>query len=174
MTHLYSRGCEYALRALQVMVQEPQGCSTVGSLCRKAGIPEHFTRKMLQPLVRAGILNSSRGPGGGFTFTRSPEEIQLLEVVLAIESTPRFDLCILGMSKCDSDDPCPLHDIWAPIKEAAHSMLEEHSVADLATSSDLPAIPGAEVDGGHPCSVVVSENPVAPAEVRVEVTPQAS
>lgn len=167
MTHLYSRGCEYALRALQVMVEEPRRCSTVGSLCRKAGIPEHFTRKMLQPLVRAKILKSSRGPGGGFTFTRDPAEIPLLDVVLAIESTPRYDFCILHNSHCDEQAPCPLHHMWAPIKEAAHRMLETHVVADLAAN---PALQSDETSAG----VVLPQTPEAHRESRAEMTPQAS
>ena len=85
MTYLYSRGCEYALRALRAMVEQPRRVSTVSKLCEHAEIPEHFTRKMLQPLVRAGILRSARGPGGGFTFGREPAEISLMDVVCAIE-----------------------------------------------------------------------------------------
>jgi Rrf2 family protein len=132
MTHIYTRGCEYALRALQVMAEEPGRAVTVVQLCERAAIPEHFTRKMLQPLVRDGILNSSRGPGGGFSFGRPPEEITLLDVVTAIEQGPRIDRCILGHKQCEDAHPCPLHFVWAPIKLQALDMLARCTIADLA------------------------------------------
>lgn len=132
MTHLYTRGCEYALRALQVMAEEPNRAATVVELCERAAIPEHFTRKMLQPLVRAEILKSTRGPGGGFAFSRPPNEITLMDVVNAIESGPRIDRCILGYKQCDDADPCPLHYVWAPIKLQALAMLNNRTIADLA------------------------------------------
>ncbi|MFQ5653749.1 MAG: RrF2 family transcriptional regulator [Planctomycetota bacterium] len=132
MTHIYTRGCEYALRALQVMAATPDQPSTVFELCEKADIPEHFTRKMLQPLVRADILKSTRGPGGGFTFSRDPADISLIEVVNAIESGPRIDRCILGHKSCDDTNPCPLHYVWHPIKQQALDMLQNCTVADLA------------------------------------------
>ena len=120
------------------MVEQPRRVSTVSKLCEHAEIPEHFTRKMLQPLVRAGILRSARGPGGGFTFGREPAEVSLMDVVCAIESSPRFDLCILGSSTCDSENPCPLHDQWEPIKEAVREMLRDRSIADLAMEENGP------------------------------------
>ncbi len=145
MTHLYTRGCEYALRALQVMVEDPERPLTVVELCERAKIPEHFTRKMLQPLVRADILLSTRGPGGGFAFSRPPEEIALMEVVSAIEAGPRIDRCILGYKECNDKDPCPLHYVWDPIKTQALHMLEQRTVADLkhagAPKIDVPELP---------------------------------
>ncbi|MCA8959661.1 MAG: Rrf2 family transcriptional regulator [Planctomycetes bacterium] len=132
MTHLYTRGCEYAIRALQVLVTEPDRLMTVTEFCDRADIPEPFTRKMLQQLVRAGILDSRRGPGGGFTFAIDPNEISLMDVVVAIEGGPRTDQCVLGRHQCNDADPCPLHFDWAPIKAASIAMLETRTVSDLA------------------------------------------
>ncbi len=162
MAHLYSRGCEYALRALRVMAQSPGKLATVTQLCERARVPEHFTRKMLQPLVKAGILRSARGPGGGFRLTREAGEIALLDVVSAIESTPRFDLCILGNSQCDDSDPCPLHHIWAPIKDAVMDMLRGRTVADLV-GDDVVG------DDGNGCEPVgrkcAPPQPIRPVEL---------
>lgn len=142
MTHLYTRGCEYALRALRIMAEEPKRAATVVDLCQRASIPEHFTRKMLQPLVRAGVLKSTRGPGGGFAFDRPPEEITLMEVVNAIESGPRIDRCILGNHECNDEVSCPLHSIWAPIKDQALAMLEQRTIADLVDADAHEPVAG--------------------------------
>ena len=132
MTHLYTRGSEYGLLSLQVMLGEPSRLWKVPDICRTARTPEQFTRKVLQSLVKAGILESTRGPGGGFSFARDPADITLFEVVQAVEVKARFDLCILGLAECSEQEPCALHHLWAPIKKSALDMLRGRSVCDLA------------------------------------------
>lgn len=131
MTHLYTRGSEYALRALQAMTEEPDAIWNVPEICDAAETPEQYTRKVLGQLVRAGILESSRGPGGGFWFARDPSEVTLYDIVEAIDSGPRFDLCILGFQQCNEEEPCALHDLWSPIKKSALDMLQRKTLADL-------------------------------------------
>lgn len=133
MTHLYTRGTEYGLLALQVMLEDPHRNWRVPEICDHSSTPEQFTRKILQSLVHSGILRSTRGPGGGFRFARPPEGIALFEVVQAVEDKARFDLCILGFAVCSETRPCALHYLWAPIKASALEMLRERTVADLAT-----------------------------------------
>lgn len=131
MTHLYSRGIEYALRCLQLMAQNPAIPRTVVELCEEAQLPEHFTRKMLQPLVRAGYLKSNRGPGGGFVFAVPPEEITLKNVVEGIEGKSRKKYCLLGGTA-----PPPLQDRWSEIWDLSEKLLETTTVADLIKGWD--------------------------------------
>lgn len=136
MTHLYSRGVEYALRCLRLMAKNPEHPRTIQSLCKEAQLPEHFTRKMVQPLVKAGLLKSLRGPGGGFLFTTPPEEISLRTVVEEIEGGTRKNYCILGQSECVSDNPCSLHDQWIKICELSDHLLDHTTVLDLTLGWD--------------------------------------
>ena len=131
MTHLYTRGSEYGLVALQTMVSEPDRVWKVPEICERADIPEQYTRKVLRMLVEAGILDSSRGPAGGFSLARDPARVSLAEIIEAIDSGPRFDLCILGFKDCDEKNPCALHHLWAPIKTSALRMLDERTLVDL-------------------------------------------
>ncbi|MDG1455502.1 MAG: Rrf2 family transcriptional regulator [Planctomycetota bacterium] len=131
MTHLYSRGIEYALRCLQLMAQNPAIPRTVVELCEEAQLPEHFTRKMLQPLVRAGYLKSNRGPGGGFLFAVPPEKITLKNVVEGIEGKTRKKYCLLGGSA-----PAPLDKRWTEIWDLSEQLLVKTTVADLIKGWD--------------------------------------
>ncbi|MDC3251476.1 Rrf2 family transcriptional regulator [Planctomycetota bacterium] len=131
MTHLYSRGIEYALRCLQLMAQNPAIPRTVVELCQEAQLPEHFTRKMLQPLVRAGYLKSNRGPGGGFLFAIPPEKITLKNVVEGIEGKTRKKYCLLGGSA-----PAPLDKRWTEIWDLSEQLLVKTTVADLIKGWD--------------------------------------
>ena len=153
MFRLYSKGCEYAIRALVHMA--PEGETTrfqAKNVCEKAGIPESLTRKIFQSLVNGGFLHAVRGPGGGYALTKPPTEITLYEVILAVDGLDTFAGCILGLDQCDSDQPCPLHKMWADGKTVLIETLESKTLADLIhttrerdlTKGDLSDALGAE------------------------------
>ena len=126
MPLLYSKGIEYALRCLQLLAQNPSLPRTVVELCDEAKLPEHFTRKMLQPLVRTGLLKSHRGPGGGFVFSVPPEQITLRQVIAGIEGKPRkIDSLLNGHA------PPQINQKWTEICHLAEQLLDETTIADL-------------------------------------------
>jgi len=118
MFKLYSKGCQYALRALTFVVAETdKERFQAKDICERAEIPESFTRKVFQSLVQGGFLNAHRGPGGGYSLKRAPSEITLLEVIRAVEGEDTFDHCVLGFTECGSAQPCPLHEVWIGSRE---------------------------------------------------------
>lgn len=136
MFRLYSKGCEYAIRALIHMA--PDGDITrfqAKKVCEKAGIPESFTRKIFQSLVNGGFLHAVRGPGGGYALTQAPEDITLFEVILAVDGPDTFSGCILGLKQCDADQPCPLHQTWSEGKKNLLETLESKTLADMIVTT---------------------------------------
>ncbi|MBI2422722.1 MAG: Rrf2 family transcriptional regulator [Candidatus Hydrogenedentes bacterium] len=132
MFKLYSKGCQYALRALTFVIAEKSKDRFLAKdICEKAEIPEYFTRKVLQSLVQGGFLEAHRGPGGGYSLTREPAEITLLEVIKAVEGDDTFDHCILGFAECGRGNPCPLHHIWVDSKKALLENLSNTTLAQL-------------------------------------------
>ena len=132
MFRLYSKGCEYAIRALMHAAPHDSGERFLASeVCRKAGIPEAFARKTLQALVRGGFLEAVRGPGGGYVFVEHPKEISILKIIKAVDGETTFGRCILGLPECDKEDPCPLHETWAKAKEELLTQLETKTLQDL-------------------------------------------
>ncbi len=151
MFRLYSKGCEYAIRALVHMA--PHGGITrfqAKHVCEKAGIPESFTRKIFQSLVNGGFLHAVRGPGGGYALTQVPENITLFEVILAVDGSDTFAGCILGLDQCDSEQPCPLHKTWSEGKEMLIETLESKTLADLIATTrerlNSETIPSEQLD----------------------------
>jgi len=133
---LYSKGCEYAIRAL--MCAAPDGSVRrfqAKDVCQRSGIPEPYTRKVLQSLVQAGFLRAVLGPGGGYEMTRDPAEITLYEIIRAVDGEDTFDACILGLSKCGGKNPCPLHEVWANAKERLFTQLHSKTLKDLILQS---------------------------------------
>ena len=137
MFKLYSKGCQYALRALTFVIAEKEKKRfQAKDICEKAEIPEYFTRKIFQSLVQGGFLEAHRGPGGGYSLTRDPSEITLLEVIQAVEGEDTFDHCILGFAECGRAKPCPMHKVWVDSKKTLIEHLS-HTTLDSLTALTL-------------------------------------
>lgn len=143
MFKLYSKSCQYALRALvYAAAPETGGRVQAKDICEQAGVPESFTRKTLQSLVQTGFLAAQRGPGGGYTLSRPPQAISLMEVIKAIDGEDTFDYCVLGMAECSGEHPCPLHALWLKSKQPLMKNLCQTTLHDLmvATSRGKQAL----------------------------------
>lgn len=95
-------------------------------------LPSPFLAKLLQTLSRENIISSSKGPTGGFYVTEQGQQLPLLEVVKIIDGTDRLDDCVLGLKKCSSEMPCPVHFSVQPFKQEFRRQLEENSIATFA------------------------------------------
>lgn len=134
MFKLYSKGCEYAIRALVFVADEGKdqtGRFQAAEICKRASIPEAYTRKVFQALVQGEFLSAHRGPGGGYSLTRHPTEISVLDVILAVDGEETFDHCVMGLPGCGGAHLCPLHHIWAEAKERMLTQLENSTLHDI-------------------------------------------
>lgn len=135
---MFSQTTQYAIRAVVILAYQ-QDSSPVGNLvlAEKAKIPASYLAKVLQGLVKAGIVESRRGAKGGFSLSRGPSEITLLDVVNAVEPIPRIKGCPLGL-KSHSGMLCPVH---ARIDEAmaqVESTLSSATIAELLSDPERP------------------------------------
>lgn len=132
MFKLYSRYCEYALRALvQIPVDNWQKRFDTKDLCAQAQVPEHYTRKAFQLLAKNGLLSSALGPGGGYTLTKNPEQITIIDIIRSIDSDHAFGQCIMGLKECTDLDPCPLHESWKKAKESLKKDMMNKTLSEL-------------------------------------------
>ena len=107
---LFSQTAEYALRAMAHLALLPAG-SPVRSrdLSAATGIPSDYVSKVMRRMVRAGLLLSQKGHGGGFRLARPLGEIRFLDVLLAADERIDPRRCAFGWGACGEDEPCPLH-----------------------------------------------------------------
>lgn len=132
---IYSKPCEYAIRALVYVARFPgQGAARGTEIAKAEGLPAPVLGKVLQELVRKGLLDSRRGPGGGFRLARKPELITLRDVVAAIDGLDQFAECAVGLEGCSDNSPCPLHDTWKGIRTQLMNYLEATTLADMAAA----------------------------------------
>ncbi|MCC6154006.1 MAG: Rrf2 family transcriptional regulator [Candidatus Hydrogenedentes bacterium] len=138
MLQPYSKKCVYAFRALAyVAAIHSVGRFQAGTLCKEAGVPEPFTRKVLHKLVVGGLLNAHRGPGGGYSLARPPERITLWEIVSLVDVGHNNGRCIMGFGNCGSSVQCPIHEATARCATSFSNQLGEVTLAELTSSVAL-------------------------------------
>ena len=132
---MFSKACEYAIRAtIHIAVQSTQGKRvSLKDIAKAIDSPEAFTAKIMQQLSRDAIIDSIKGPSGGFTIDKeNMSKIKLSQIVSAIDGDSIFNGCGLGLKKCSENHPCPVHDKFKAIREALKDMLENTSVYELS------------------------------------------
>jgi Rrf2 family transcriptional regulator, nitric oxide-sensitive transcriptional repressor len=105
---MFSQTVEYALRAVVFLAHEAPDARTTEQIATATLVPKAYLSKVLQSLVREGIVHSQRGLGGGMTLVKKPKELTILEVVNAVEPIERIHTCPLGL-KSHGVNLCPLH-----------------------------------------------------------------
>lgn len=132
---IYSNACAYAIRAIsRLAMVRPDGYVLLDELCEGTDLPRHFVAKIFQDLVRRGLLTSAKGRGGGFALARKPEAITLYDIVAVIDGVESLDTCVVGMARCDDQQPCPQHDAWKAVRQQLRKFLMETTLATMATT----------------------------------------
>jgi Rrf2 family nitric oxide-sensitive transcriptional repressor len=98
---------EYALRAAVWLARAPEQTESADSLAERTQVPRRYLHKVLQDLVRAELVRSQSGPGGGYALAKTPAKITILDVVNAVAPLERIRHCPLGLPS--HTRLCPLH-----------------------------------------------------------------
>ncbi|MEO8933943.1 MAG: Rrf2 family transcriptional regulator, partial [Xanthomarina sp.] len=103
------------------------------AIAKEINSPEAFTAKILQALVKNGIINSVKGAHGGFEIDKHAiSSIKLSQIVNAIDGDSIYRGCGLGLSTCDENHPCPVHDKFKSVRDELKHMLENTNLEELA------------------------------------------
>lgn len=125
---------EYALRAMIFLARHRDEWPISGShIADKAGIPRKYLSAILADLVRAGLLEGTRGKHGGFRISRSMKRIRLADIVRSFEPVSfQRQTCPFGNVVCSDADPCGAHVRWKAVKSALDGFLAETTLHDMA------------------------------------------
>lgn len=133
---MFSKACENGIRAVLFIATKSLKNERTGlkKIATEIEAPEAFTAKILQNLAKQNIIRSIKGPNGGFFMEREEiNNIKMIQIVDAIDGGKLFNGCILGLVKCDSKHPCPVHDEFKNIRTNLKNMLEKTSIYNLTT-----------------------------------------
>jgi Rrf2 family protein len=142
---IITRATEYAIRAVLYMACQPRGeVIFKKDICRAQEITPAFLTKILQPLIKVGIVGSQRGVGGGFYLAKLPSEINLFDIVKTQEGPLHLNQCLIKEGNCDREFFCPVHGAWQEIRTEFMNTLSRYDFATLATRQreiPLPVLP---------------------------------
>lgn len=131
---MFYKETEYALRALvYVQFQNSAGRKPgFAEVAREIEAPQYYTAKILQRLVKGGLVMSQKGKGGGFYFDSSKAELKLKEVILFTEGDKLFTGCGFGLKNCDCNNPCPLHEQYSIVRTTINTLVTTETIQSLA------------------------------------------
>lgn len=132
--------------ALKAMVRlaglRPGAFAGAAALAERTGAPANYLGKLLKTLAGAGVLESRKGPGGGFRLARPPERITLLEIVGPLSDLGSWSGCLLGQAECSDEAACGVHRRWQEMRDRGMHFLSETRLVDLLEAREGPAPTG--------------------------------
>ncbi|MBL0324255.1 MAG: Rrf2 family transcriptional regulator [Cytophagaceae bacterium] len=136
---MISKTCGYAIRGMVLLSLEQNQEKKIGiqEIAEELSVPQHFMGKILQDLSKRGLIGSIKGPHGGFYCNNHTQELQLIEVIEAVDGLGILKKCFLGRDECSAINPCPMHDDFDGCRTAIFKVFASKTIADLVSSVDL-------------------------------------
>lgn|SRR5690606_6606884 len=133
---MLSLTCKTAIKAVIYVSGKSENDEKVSikDVADQINASEHTVGKILQLLVRKKIINSSKGPSGGFYLNYEQQEQPVIKIIEAIEGDGIFKECGLGLSKCSATHPCPIHDEYKIARELMEKIFRKRKVKALCNS----------------------------------------
>lgn len=115
MSLSFQRRTDLALSALRFLA-ESQDSVPGSNIADALGTTVAFLPQVMSPLVKAGWVESGRGPGGGYRLTDLAGEVSILDVVERTEGPPDDGRCVLRDAPCPGEETCEMHAVWADVR----------------------------------------------------------
>lgn len=130
---LFSKSFGYAIRAILYMAerQQPGKYIKADRIAADLDIPRHFLSKVMKSMSKKKILNSSKGPTGGFALNEETPGMPLAQIAFVTKDIPEINNCMLTFRPCNLNQPCALHEQLEKINNEMLAFLNGITVADL-------------------------------------------
>lgn len=125
-----SEACSLALHTMALLAADHDTKYTTSQIAGILYASDNHLSKVMQRLVKAGLVRSVRGPGGGFTLSRPAGEITLLEIYETIEGPFSRNECLLSKQLCDGKN-CLFGDLLERINREVYDHLSNHTLHDF-------------------------------------------
>ena len=130
---MLSYTCKTAIKAVIYLAagMETGEKKSIKDIAEHINASGHTVSKMLQTLVKRGVINSTKGPSGGFYLTEMQLMQPIILIVEAIDGLAVFNECGLGLSQCSETHPCPIHEQYRRPRELMEEVFRENKISDL-------------------------------------------
>ena len=110
------------------------GPLNLATVCAKRGLSKEYLAKLFALLARANLLTAIRGKHGGYVLSREPKQINIMEIIEAVEGPLALNFCQHDPPKCEEPD-CVLRPVWADLQETIHRKLKAITLRDCVSAS---------------------------------------
>ncbi len=131
---MFSKSCEYGIKAVIYIAQKSLQNERVrlDDIASAIDSPVAFTAKILQLLSRNNIIHSVMGANGGYEIPKEKiDKITLLQLVKIIDGELIYNGCGLGLTECNNDVPCPIHNDFIKVRNELKQMLQNTTILEL-------------------------------------------
>ncbi len=130
---IFSKTCEYAIRAVVFIALKSQQGQRVGinEIAENIKSPQPFLGKILQKLSKEGVILSIKGPNGGFYLDAQGMNRPIADVITVLEGNKIFIGCGMGLSYCSESNPCPLHDEFKKVRNQITKMMYQTTIGSF-------------------------------------------
>ena len=126
------RRVDYGLRAvIYLSNRDPEKSCPIAEIAKQQRVPRKFLEKIVQDLIRSGLIKSKRGSSGGYTLARPAEAISFFDVIEAIEGPLAVNVCMDEHLACDQLTRCTMQGVWSDVQRKITEMLTLTTIADL-------------------------------------------
>lgn len=124
-----SRIADYALRACVALAGQER--LKAKDLAVREGLPTPYLAKVVQTLRVGGLVQSERGPKGGFILARPASKITIREVIEAVQGEVFFRRCVSNKKRCVPKGYCTLHPLWRKMEKKFANEMGRLTIEDL-------------------------------------------
>ncbi|MHB8845102.1 MAG: RrF2 family transcriptional regulator [Nitrospirota bacterium] len=128
---LITRETDYAVRCVLYLAQKTDQRTIVDEIAKCMQIPKHYLAKILQRLVREGIVESVRGIKGGYRLLKPPKDISVMDILGTIQGAVPVNVCALDKRRCQMSSACSVHPIWVDIRKDIETRLKHETIDKL-------------------------------------------
>ena len=130
----------YAVTAmLDLALRYDKGAVTLADIAKRQGISLSYLEQLFAKLRRCGLVDSVRGPGGGYTLAQEPAKISVAEIIVAINENIDATRCG-GEKNCHGDETCLTHQLWEDLSTRIHEFLNGITLGDLVTKPHVQEV----------------------------------
>lgn len=130
------RRVDYGLRAvIYLSGQAPERCCSIAEIAKQQGMPRKFLEKIIQDLLRGGLIKSKRGACGGYALARAPEAISFSDVIEALEGPIAVNACLDNHLGCAQMGRCTMIGVWSEVQKKVTEILSGTTLAALKRPS---------------------------------------
>jgi len=146
-----TKKADYGLMAMKHLAEQAdQGACSAKDVAEAYGIPPEVMAKILQRLVKAGLLHSQHGMNGGYTLARHAGEISAFEVIRAIDGPLFITSCVTVRGECDQTDRCTIREPLRRVNQSIEDVLKRITISEMKEREEVGE------NGGKPELVILT------------------